>query len=655
MDILRLWEDYAVDGKDIDESLIRPLVMESWKRCRQWGIDPYYSGTVSIGSEDLIRRKQNKTELLAAAMPHLHKLYKIIKNTGSVIAITDEDGIILDSFADTETLQMRNFPSPGTIHHESTIGTSGIGTALSAGIPLQLVAHEHWLRDNHDWYCNSTPILRQRLITGCLNLSCPVDKGHEHSLGLVVATANAIEREMELNLILKEKKKLSSTQEAIIELLDTGIIVIGNDGRISQYNNKTLQILNTRGDWVGRSLDELFDCSYDFERLLHSRIELDNFEIAVKIGRKHSYIGFSTAFIENTGEVEAMVIRIREPESIRKFANIAGGSTAIYSFDDIIGTSDKLLETLKIAQLATKNNTNVLITGESGTGKELIAQAIHNGSSRKNKPFVAINCGALSRELIQSELFGYVGGAFTGANKNGNPGKFELADSGTLFLDEIGEMPLDAQTNLLRILQTGRVLRIGAMHPNTVDVRIITATNKNLEWEIGRKNFRHDLYYRLNVLQIKLPPLRERKNDIETLAEYFLARFVREMVSEVNGFDSLTLDMLKDYSWPGNIRELENAIERAVAISEGSRILPSDLPDSIKDFDASDNFACMETPDSSTREVGRNLNEVEMAYIKTLLREHRGNLRAASAAMGVARSTLYNKIKKYEIGIDDFR
>jgi len=647
MEIYNLWEDFAVNGKDIDETQIRPPVMDSWKRCREWGIDPYYSGTVSVSDEDLARRKKEKTLLLAAAMPHLHKLYNIIKNTGSVITITDEDGVILDSFADNEMLNMRNFPAPGTIHHESTIGTSGIGTALTAGIPLQLIAAEHWLHDNHGWFCNSIAIFRHNRIIGCLNLSCPVDKGHDHSLGLVVATANAIEREMELNIMLKEKKKLASTQVAIIELLDTGIIVVGNDGKISQINNKTLQILNTRGDWIGRRLEELFDCSYDFNKLLSQRIELEDLEILVKIGRKHSYIGFSTAFIENAGITEAMILRIREPASIRRFANIAGGSTAIYHFDDIIGNSDKLQETMKIAHLATKNTTNVLITGESGTGKELVAQAIHNGSSRKNKAFVAINCGALSRELIQSELFGYEGGSFTGANKNGNPGKFELADGGTLFLDEIGEMPLDAQTNLLRVLQTGQVLRIGARHPNTVDVRIIAATNKNLEKEISEKNFRHDLYYRLNVLQIQLPPLRERKNDILTLAEYFLSRFTAEMNTGILSFDASALNILKNYPWPGNIRELENTIERAVAISEGSMIISTNLPDSIR------NYTHQDIPSDSGS--SRNLSELEISHIKNILKEHNGNLRAASAAMGIARSTLYNKIRKFEIKIDGYR
>jgi transcriptional regulator with PAS, ATPase and Fis domain len=649
MDSYSLWENFVVHGKDIDENLVRPLILESWKRCREYNIDPFHAGTVSVNSEKLSQIKTEKKNLLSAAMPHLHKLYKIIKNTGSVITITDENGVILDSFADNDLLSMPNFPSPGTIHHESTVGTSGIGTALAVGVPIQLIAHEHWLHDNHSWFCNSSAIYRHNRIIGCLNLACPVDRGHDHSLGLIVATANAIEREMELNIMLKEKKKLASTQEAIIELLDTGIIVVDNDGNITQNNNKTLQILNTKGDWIGRGLDELFDCSYDFNKLLRHRIELNNFEISVKIGRKHSYIGFSTAFIENSGTTEAMVLRIREPESTRHFANIAGGSTAIYNFDDIIGNSDILTESLKIAHLATKNNTNVLITGESGTGKELVAQAIHNGSSRKSKAFVAINCGALSRELIQSELFGYEGGAFTGANKNGNPGKFELADGGTLFLDEIGEMPLDAQTNLLRVLQTGMVLRIGARHPNVVDVRVIAATNKKLEYEISEKNFRHDLFYRLNVLQIKLPPLRVRKNDIITLAEYFLSRFSGEMKNEINGFDSITLNLLKNYNWPGNIRELENTIERAVVIAEGSIIISSDIPDSIKNYNHSD------TSEPTSSKTSGNLNDVEITYIKKLLNEHRGNLRAVSVAMGVARSTLYNKMKKYGIEKEDYR
>ena len=655
MDILDTWHNFAVEQKDSDLSSLRDIIAESWKRCRKLNINPHTPGINTISDAELEQRRLRKQELLSASMPHLHKLYKFISQSRTTISLTDEDGVVLESFYNSELEKMSDFPRPGTVHLESKCGTNGIGTSLATGKPLQIIGAEHWLQDNHNWFCNTVPITRHNDIIGTLNLSCPVDSGHEHSLGMVSATAYAIEREMEMNVLLKERKNLLGMQKTIIELLDTGLIVVNSECVITQNNGKAEEILKRRGDWTGLKLSDLIDTSYDFSKTVKDKVKLDNFEIPLKIDGKHTYIGFSTAFIENNSQVERMIIRIREAESIRHFANIAGGSKAIYTFSDIIGASEALEESMKIANLASKNTTNVLITGESGTGKELIAQSIHNASSRKEKPFVAINCGALSRELIQSELFGYEGGSFTGAKKNGNPGKFELADGGTLFLDEIGEMPLDAQTNLLRVLQTGNVLRIGARHPNKVDVRIIAATNKNLEQEINNKNFRKDLYYRLNVLLIVLPPLRERISDIDLLAENFLKRFTKELNYTLDGFSSEAFKALRSYSWPGNIRELENAVERAVLIAQNGKITTADLPEAI----VNSGPALKPVPSNSAfPEPGNsvvNINEMESDYIKNLLSKHNGNLRAASASMGVARSTLYNKIKKYGIITDEYR
>ncbi len=653
MDPFEIWRNFAVDKTTSSPENIRNIISDSWERSRRYGIDPLFSGIKMVNDEEIEKRRLRRTDLLKAAMPHLHKLYKIINKSLTTITLSDEDGVILEAFYNEELAGMKNFPAVGSVHSESAVGTGGIGIAIATAQPVQVIGAEHWLKDNHHWHCNAVPISRNDVLIGTLNLLCPMENGHEHSLGMVSAAAYAIEREMEMNVILREHKNLASLQKTVIELLDTGLIITDRNCVITQNNGKAEQILERRGDWSGLDLSSVITTSYDFRSVVKNKIQLDNYEIPVKIGNRHTYLGFSTAFIENNSQTERMVVRIREAQSIRHFANIAGGSKAIYNFEDIIGVSKPLDKSMKIAHLASKNTTNVLITGESGTGKELIAQSIHNASKRKDHPFVAINCGALSRELIQSELFGYEGGAFTGAKKNGNPGKFELADGGTLFLDEIGEMPLDAQTNLLRVLQTGNVLRIGARHPNKVDVRIIAATNKNLEWEISQKNFRKDLYYRLNVLQIALPPLRERISDVDILAEYFLERFTKEMNYTIDGFTEEAADALRKYSWPGNIRELENTVERAVLITRDNQITAADLPDSIiKQTEDTDLQVFRE---SSAGGHPSSISDMEIEYIRELLVEHHGNLRSASTAMGVARSTLYNKLKKYNLNADDYR
>ncbi len=220
-----------------------------------------------------------------------------------------------------------------------------------------------------------------------------------------------------------------------------------------------------------------------------------------------------------------VVLTFREARRMRGFAARVAGSKAVYTFDRILGDSPPLMEVIDQAKTIARGNTTVLILGESGTGKELFAQSIHNASSRASRPFVAVNCGALPRNLVESELFGYEDGAFTGASRTGKPGKFELADGGTIFLDELGEMPMDAQVSLLRLLQNGEVTRIGGKSSRTVSVRVIAATNKNLEEAVRQHTFREDLYYRLNVFTLVLPPLRSRMSDIELLAEHFLLKF----------------------------------------------------------------------------------------------------------------------------------
>jgi len=251
--------------------------------------------------------------------------------------------------------------------------------------------------------------------------------------------------------------------------------------------------------------------------------------------------------------------------------NLRSALSAKFSFADILTTDPMMEQIIETGRMVSKTNSTVLITGESGTGKELLAQAIHNGSSRSGGPFLAINCGAIPENLLEAELFGYEKGAFTGAVGR-KLGKFELADDGTLFLDEVGELPMSLQVKLLRVLQERMIERLGGAEPISIDVRVIAATNKRLEEEIREKRFREDLYYRLNVVPLQIPPLRARRGDVKTLAEHFLKKYTRQMQKKIDVFSERAVKLLQDYSWPGNIRELENAIERAVVLCTTDKI-----------------------------------------------------------------------------------
>ncbi|MGB9698384.1 MAG: sigma-54-dependent transcriptional regulator [Thermodesulfobacteriota bacterium] len=310
-----------------------------------------------------------------------------------------------------------------------------------------------------------------------------------------------------------------------------------------------------------------------------------------------------------------------------------------YKLENIVGRSPQMLKIYKTIARVADSKSTVLITGESGTGKELIARAIHYNSSRASRPFIAIDCSSLAENLLESELFGHVRGAFTGAIAN-KRGLFEEANNGTCFLDEIGDISLAMQAKLLRVLQEHEIKRVGGTETIKIDVRIIAATNKNLEALVAEKKFREDLFYRLNVVTIHLPPLRERLEDIELLAEHFLNKFATENNKPVPHLSKEALELLKRYNWPGNVRELENVIERAVTLAQRPLILPEDLPRRIRQEQASPatvGFLPSKIP----------LSELEKIYIKKVLEETGGNKKKAAEILGIDRRTLYRMAARY--------
>ena len=308
-----------------------------------------------------------------------------------------------------------------------------------------------------------------------------------------------------------------------------------------------------------------------------------------------------------------------------------------YRFENIIAKSPKMQQVIEVIRVVAKSNATVLIIGESGTGKELVARAIHSQSYRKDKPFIAVSCAALPESLLESELFGHEKGSFTGAHAQ-RKGKFEVANRGSLFLDEIGEMSANIQVHMLRVLEEREFTRVGGDELVKVDVRVISATNKDMKKAVADSQFREDLYYRLNVVSIELPPLRERKEDIPLLAEHFLNKFAVENQKEIIDFSPGATDFLLKYEWPGNVRELENAVERAVILANNSYIEARDMPQE-------------NVPMTSSSSVEKSLRESEKRCILAILKETRGNFSKAARTLGISRATLYNKIKAYGLNV----
>lgn len=358
---------------------------------------------------------------------------------------------------------------------------------------------------------------------------------------------------------------------------------------------------------------------------------------------KHGASDYLTKPVKKDELVRVIERVVREASLRREVNRLRQEVHREYSFHQILGKSKPMQAVFDLIKRVADSPTNVLITGESGTGKELVAKAIHFNSDRKEAPFIPVNCAAIPEQLLESELFGHMRGAFTDA-KMDKRGLFEEAQKGTLFLDEISELPLMLQAKLLRAIQEKEIRRVGANKSIAIDVRIIAATNLNLSEEVKAKRFRDDLYYRLNVIEVKLPPLRDRREDIPLLVEAFLKRCAATRGKDVKGVNEAALAMLMDYAWPGNVRELENVIERAVTLSRGGKITPDDLPPAVQGA-RGDRRVLDEAAEKTLP-----LHEIEKEYIKKILDKMGGNKYQAAHVLGIDRKTLYRKLGEIEEG-----
>ncbi|WP_066292436.1 sigma-54-dependent Fis family transcriptional regulator [Bacillus sp. FJAT-29937] len=309
-----------------------------------------------------------------------------------------------------------------------------------------------------------------------------------------------------------------------------------------------------------------------------------------------------------------------------------------FTFKDIIGSGEGIQSAINMARVVSNSNSRILVEGESGTGKELFVQAIHHASERRENPFIAVNCGAIPEQLIESELFGYQEGAFTGAKKGGMPGKFELANGGTLFLDEINSMSEDMQVKLLRVLQQNEVIRVGGSIPIPINVRVIGASNESLEMLVEKNKFRRDLYYRLGIIVIQIPPLRERTEDIPELFKHLLNKVCKRLDVKSSEYDPAILQYLKSHDWPGNIRELENYIERAVVLSQGKKLTMEHFP-----------YKLIEQMFMPEKMELTTLEDMERQFIQRVLLTFNGNMTKTSQILGITRKTLYNKMKLFNL------
>lgn len=428
----------------------------------------------------------------------------------------------------------------------------------------------------------------------------------------------------------------------IIDGIGNGIICTDNEDKVKFINSKAEAYLKLKGDvLINKSIYEIIP---EIDLRLKNQTPVET-KITIDGERKSFIIKKSSVLVED--EKVSSIIEIHKTSNMVKDAyELIEGENSI-NFKDIIGESPEILKVKELANKVAESKSTVLLRGESGTGKELFARSIHNSSSRNHSPFVAINCASIPDNLLESELFGYEGGAFTGAKKKGQMGKFELANGGTLFLDEIGDLPIHLQPKLLRALQDEAFMRVGGKELINVDFRLVAATNRNLEAMIVEGEFREDLYYRLNVIPINIPPLMERTMDIERLSQYQLERNCKKLGKELKCFSEEVKDAFNRYNWPGNVRELENVVEYLANIVKAKEIKFEDLPCNIKSY-IEDGKEKLDKEKNLKEIVDDYERKVLESYLKTYgeSTEEKENI---SAALGINLSTLYRKLKKYNL------
>lgn len=431
--------------------------------------------------------------------------------------------------------------------------------------------------------------------------------------------------------------------EEFLESISEGIIICNIYGKIKFVNTGLLQITGySRKSIMDMNIEDMVD---NWSNIIDNTNIRENIETSIKSINNILKLNLSIyALYTEKMDDSIIIVVLKKIKKERKLEEKRLKSRAIYTFDKIIGKNKNFLNIIEYSKKIASSKSTILITGESGTGKEIFAQAIHNYSDRKENVFMAVNCGAIPEKLIESELFGYEEGAFTGAKKGGNPGKFEIANGGTIFLDEIGEMSVEMQVKLLRVIEEGIIVRIGGYKQTPINVRIIAAANKNLKKEVENRNFRRDLFYRLNVLPIHLPPLRDRKDDICLLIDYYMNRISKKLNKRKVEINDDQMDKLVRYDWPGNIRELENVIEFFINIEHVDESV-IDTESLYKERKREGSYIYYDEDFM----FNMNLENLEKVHIKNVIKKFKGNVTLAAKAMGIGRNTLYRKIKKYNI------
>lgn len=626
-----------------EQSIVRKTILNSWIRSKDNNVKPDKALALKRASDRQIKilLKDNKT-LINSAMPLLTNLasYNLI-NKSAGLSLYDKNGITL--FVANSAL---NGMGLGNDLSEEAVGTTSHALCVNLETPVYVLSPENYHPDlRKPKVAFSVPIYDQAdKIIAALTIPyfeeikhTEMEKSHfSWMLNFLFMLEKNIEQAI-VSLTYKPQIRVEDLSfDTAMSLVDESVIAVDSTGNISYMNNNGEALFGiTKDQIIGKSYSNILGVIPEIEKLYKKKIKNSNLTAEYTcVSNDHKYLikakHSSTELDENS-----VLICISSLTGNKK--PVPRSEATTHQVDTIFGDSEEMLKAKQIVKRVANTMKSILLLGESGTGKELFAQAIHK-ESRPEGPFVAVNCAALPKGILESELFGYEGGAFTGADKNGRIGKIQLAHGGTLFLDEIGDMPLELQAVFLRVLEDKQVMRIGGTESSKVDFRIIAATNKNLQEMISNNSFREDLYYRIATFEILIPPLRQRKKDILKLAERFIEEECATQTA-IPQMDDAVKQKIQRYEWPGNVRELKNAMDYAISMSVGGKITLDDLPGKItKNEHLNQNTGSAKT-----------MAELEREAIEDALLSANNNVKEAANILQMSRTTLYRRIKEYGI------
>lgn len=641
------WKNFVQFGTK--PSSVNLPIRKSWERCMDCNVDPIHGGKsqVVLSSGELKDKLEKYDEYINISSFYMHKIYNVIKGYGYLLYLTDNEANIIYLVGDDKTKeefrQIFNFCA-GASWGEEIVGTTAVAIALSEHISVPYISDSKYCLNLKATSCSGIPLRDENdNVFGILGAAANFKNMAPEVFWMLVSAQIGIENQIRIKQQREVIKVHSSYYKSVFDSVSDAIVGVDSHGVIKEINAMAETIINESANKIiGRNVKDVLKfypllCTIgkDPNHSTHADYLIDTKDGPFKYTLKKKI-----QRLNKNGKPDG-TLRVIKKERISqvKGRNHDKKIRALYCFDDLIGKSSVFTKCKELACKASKTDSNILLTGETGTGKELFAQAIHRESPRCNQAFIAVNCGAIPKDLIESELFGYAGGSFTGADKKGRPGKFELADGGTIFLDEIGEMSKDLQVRLLRVLQDGEVVRIGGTESALTDVRVIAATNKDIALEVNTGNFRKDLYWRLNVINIDIPPLIQRSSDISLLANHFISKHNRTHQAGSYTLSKEVSQIFSKYSWPGNVRELENVIERALVFTNNNIIEKGDLPDHLQTISALPQNRLQDGP----------LAKSEKSQIIEVLTKSNFNISLSAKVLRISRNTLYNKIEKYNI------